>query len=368
MIRVGLVGIGFMGWIHWLAYERLTGARVAAICTRNEQRLSGDWRGIQGNFGPFAGQVDLVNVSAYAKIDDLLNDPQIDLVDLTLPPSEHANVAIRALEAGKHVFCEKPMALRLGDCDRMLTAARSANRLLLIGHVLPFFPEYAWALDAVRSGKYGRPRGGAFRRVIADPTWLKNYWSLDRAGGPMLDLHVHDAHFIRLLFGMPSEVVTCGRLRRRVSPRLEPRVSERRDDVEDLPEFWHSQFRFADRDLTVEATSGTINQQGRSFTHGFEIHLEDATLVSEFAVIGGAERHLCEPMLLDADGKVQHPQLSSADPVDAFVDQLREVTCCVRDGCPSEILGAVLAQDAIRLCEAQAESLKVGKAISISAK
>jgi predicted homoserine dehydrogenase-like protein len=51
VIRVGLIGIGFMGWIHWLAYQRMAGARVAAISTRNPQRLAGDWRGIQGNFG-----------------------------------------------------------------------------------------------------------------------------------------------------------------------------------------------------------------------------------------------------------------------------------------------------------------------------
>jgi predicted dehydrogenase len=115
VIRVGIVGIGFMGWIHWLAYERMGGARVTAISTRSPQRLAGDWRGIQGNFGPPGEQVDLKGVSAYAKLDDLLNDSQVDLVDITLPNSLHADVAVRALEAGKHVLCEKPMALTLTD-------------------------------------------------------------------------------------------------------------------------------------------------------------------------------------------------------------------------------------------------------------
>src|SRR5690242_16427623 len=109
MIRVGLVGIGFMGWIHWLAYKKLGEAKVVAISTRNPQRLAGDWRGIQGNFGPPGEHVDLTGVTSYAKLDDLLNDPQIDLVDLTLPPAQHADATIRALEAGKNVFCEKPM-------------------------------------------------------------------------------------------------------------------------------------------------------------------------------------------------------------------------------------------------------------------
>src|SRR6187551_2275610 len=112
-----------MGWIHWLAYQRLAGARVAAISTRNEKRLAGDWRGIQGNFGPPGEQIDLTGVAAHASFDELLGDPNVDLVDICLPPALHADAVIRALEAGKHVFCEKPMALKLADCERMSAAA-----------------------------------------------------------------------------------------------------------------------------------------------------------------------------------------------------------------------------------------------------
>ena len=345
MIRVGLVGLGFIGWIHWLAYHKTGGVRIAAICETDKRRLTGDLRGIQGNFGPPGEQIDLTGIRAYADLDDLLGDSQVDLVDIALPTSLHANMAIRALEAGKHVFCEKPMALRLADGERMVAAATQARRLLMIGHVLPFFPEYDWALKTIRAGDYGGVRGGEFRRVIADPKWIGNYWSPDHIGGPMLDLHVHDAHFIRLVFGMPEEVVTNGRLRN------------------GLPEFWHSQFRFADRELVVEATSGTIDQQGRAFTHAFEIHLERATLAFDFAVIGGEGRYLCEPMLLDNSGGVQRPTLPGGDPIDAFASELREVVRCVREGQTSEILGAILAQDAMRICEKQSASLQSGKPV-----
>jgi predicted dehydrogenase len=347
MIRVGLVGLGFIGWIHWLAYQKVGGARVAAICESDKKRLTGDLRGIQGNFGPPGEQIDLTNIAAYANLDDLIADPQIDLVDISLPTSLHADMAIRALEAGKHVICEKPMALRLADCERMVAAATKANRLLMIGHVLPFFPEYDWALRIIRSGSYGDLRGGAFRRIIANPAWLRDFWNPERIGGPMLDLHVHDAHFIRLAFGMPQEVTTTGRMR------------------DGLPEFWHSQFRFANRELVVAATSGTIEQQGRAFTHSYEIHLERATLLFDFAVIGGEGKYLCEPILLDDQGGVQKAELSGGDPVDSFANELREVVHCVRDGKTSEILGAILAQDAMRLCESQAESLRSGATVKV---
>jgi predicted dehydrogenase len=347
VIRVGLGGLGVIGWIHWLAYRKLRGVRVAAICESDKRRLTGDLRGLQGNFGPPGEQLDLKGIEAYADFDALLADPRIDLVDISLPTSLHAEMAIRALAAGKHVFCEKPMALRLADCRRMVAAAKKADRLLMVGHVLPFFPEYLWALTTVRSGKFGNVRGGAFKRVISDPAWIRNFWSPEHIGGPMLDLHVHDAHFIRLMFGMPREVTTSGRMRN------------------DLPEFWHTQFRFADRDITVAATSGTINQQGRAFTHGFEIHLDRATLMFDFAVIGGEGRYLCEPTLLDSKGKVQRPKLPGGDPVDAFVCELREVARCVRTGQGSDILGAALAQDAIRICERQAESLRRSRPVVV---
>jgi predicted dehydrogenase len=345
--RVGIIGIGFIGWIHWLAYHCLGGVKVVAISESIPERLAGDWRNIKGNFGPPGEQVDLSGINAYANLDDMLRDPQVDLVDITLPTFLHADIAVRALEAGKHVFCEKPMALRLADCERMVAAAKKADRLLMIGHVLPFFPEYDWARRVIQSGDYGQVRGGAFRRIISDPTWIKDFWSPERIGGPMLDLHIHDAHFIRLVFGMPQEVTTSGRLR------------------DGLPEFWHSQFRFANRDLVVEATSGTIDQQGRAFTHAFEIHLERATLAFDFAVIGGAGRYLCEPMLLDSNGNVEHPKLPGGDPIDAFVNELREVTRSVSEGKASEILGAILAQDAIRLCEKQSESLRGGGPVKV---
>ena len=347
MTRVGIIGIGFIGWIHWLAYHRLGGVKVVAISESIPERLAGDWRNIKGNFGPPGEQVDLSGINTYANLDDLLRDPQVDLVDITLPTFLHADIAVRALEAGKHVFCEKPMALRLADCERMVAAAKAADRLLMIGHVLPFFPEYDWARRVISSGDYGEVRGGAFRRIISDPTWIKNFWAPDRIGGPMLDLHVHDAHFIRLVFGMPQEVTTIGRLR------------------DGLPEFWHSQFRFANRDLVVEATSGTIDQQGRAFTHAFEIHLERATLAFDFAVIGGEGRYLCEPTLLDSAGNVEHPKLPGGDPVDGFVSELREVTRSINEGKSSEVLGAILAQDAIRLCEKQAASLTSGRPVKI---
>jgi predicted dehydrogenase len=338
MIDVGIVGLGFMGMIHYLTYRKIPGVRVAAICEVNEKRLTGDWTDIKGNFGPSGKQEELTGVATFTRLEDMLAAEKLDLVDVTLPPALHADATMAAFAAQKNVFCEKPMSLHTDECERMALAARDANSRLFVGHVLPFFPEYAWALDAAQSGRYGELRGGAFRRVISNPAWLRNYWSANDVGGPMLDLHVHDAHFIRLLFGMPDEVVTRGRRRG------------------ELLEFWHTMFGYHGRDLVVEATSGTIEQTGRPFDHGFEIHFERATLLFQFAVIGGEGNYLCKPTVLHSNGDVETVDLGSGDPMNAFDAELRSVVECLRKNQESKVLNAELAADAVRLCHLQNES------------
>jgi len=128
-----------------------------------------------------------------------------------------------------------------------------------------------------------------------------------------------------------------------------------------LPEFWHSQFGYPDGKYVVEATSGTIEQQGRTFDHGFEIHLERATLLFQFAVIGGEGRYLCPPTVLEEGGGVEQPDLGSGDPMNAFEAELRTVIDCVRKNQESEILSGALAQDAIRLCQMQQESIAASR-------
>ena len=211
MTNVGIVGIGFMGWTHYQAYQRVKDVQITAICEQNQKRLDGDWRDIQGNFGPPGEIVDVSSFNRYTSIDDLLADATVDVVDICLPPSAHADAAVKALEAGKHVFCEKPMALTVDDCERMVAAAKQADRLLVIGHVLPMFAEYAFVRRAADSGEYGKLLGGHFNRVISDPLWLKDFYDPQRCGGPLLDLHIHDAHYIRYLFGMPKSLVSRGR-------------------------------------------------------------------------------------------------------------------------------------------------------------
>jgi predicted dehydrogenase len=346
MLKVGLAGVGFMSWIHYLAYQKVRGVQLAAICSRDAKKRAGDWRGIQGNFGPPGERIDVSKMRAYASIDELLGDPEIDVVDNCLPPHLHAEVSIRALQAGKHVFVEKPMALTAAECNKMVAAAKKAGKQILVGHVLPYFPEYAHARKLIDSGKYGKAIGGSFKRVISDPLWLKDFYDPQRVGGPLIDLHVHDAHFIRLLFGMPTAVFSQGRMRGEVV------------------EYCNTLFQFADPSLVVNATSGVINQQGRPFTHGYEIHLEKATLHFDFAAFSDAAE-LMPLKIVTSTGKVIRPDLGDGDPVRGFESEIKEVVRSLGSAEPSAILSGELARDAIVLCHKQSESVRRGKLVKV---
>jgi predicted dehydrogenase len=340
MVRIGIVGVGFMGMIHFYGAKRLRGAKVTAISTRSARKLAGDWSSIQGNFGPRGKKnEDLRGVARHAEIQSLLADPGVDLVDICLPTEQHADVAVAALRAGKHVLVEKSIALDVKDANRMLAEAKRAGRQLLVAHVLPFFPEFAFARTAIASGRYGRLVAAHFKRVISQPTWSADIASLEKTGGPGVDLHIHDTHFIGLVCGVPKRVYARG-------------ITER-----GFVTYLTTHYLYDDPSVCVTCSSGAICQQGRPFVHGYEIYLEKATLLYESGT---------QPLtVLTADGKSQQPKLGSGDPIVAFTAELQHAANVVRGVAEPAELSGQLARDALRLCHGEARSVLTGKAVAI---
>jgi predicted dehydrogenase len=348
MVGIGIVGVGFMGMIHYLAVRKHTEGRVVAICSRDPKKLAGDWSDIQGNFGPRGTQMDLSGVGRYADIDGLLADPAVDLVDLCVPSDQHARLAIRALESGKHVMVEKPIALTTDDADTMIAAARSHGRMLMVAHVLPFLPEFAFAAEAVRSRRYGALKAAHLWRVIARPDWSRGVADAAQSGGPAVDLHIHDTHYLGLVCGVPRAVQSRGVIEKGAVTYLT------------------TQYLYDDPNLAVSAVSGALSQAGRPFEHGFEMYLENATIAFGFANLGGTG-HVATPLsVILPDGTVEQPSVGTGDPVDAFTDELGAAIAAVTSGVPAPILSAALARDALRLCHAEVESVKTGQKVAIS--
>jgi predicted dehydrogenase len=340
MVRIGIVGIGFMGRIHYLAGQRLRGAKVAAVCSRDSAKLAGDWRNTRGNFGPEPGQVDLAGVKKFANIADLLADPDIDLIDICTVTDQHAPLALQALRAGKHVLVEKAIALSTADADAMVAAARKAGKLLMVAHVLPFFPEFKFAAQTIRGGQYGKLLAAHFKRVIAKPDWSADIGDAAKTGGPAVDLHIHDTHFIGLVCGVPKQVFAVGTIEK------------------DAVTYLTTSYLYGPGGPAVTCSSGAVCMGGRPFVHGYEIYLEKASLIYDS---GGT------PLtLLTADGKSSQPALpGGGDALSAFTDELQAAVDGVASGKEPDLLRGQLARDALVLCHRECESVKSGKAVAV---
>lgn len=329
-----------MGMIHYLASRHLQGAQVTALCSRDPKKLAGDWRGIRGNFGPPGEVMDLAGIKKYEHLAEMLADPDIDLIDVCNPTHLHPETAIQALQAGKHVLVEKAIALEPEEADRMVAAARQAGKLLMVAHVLPFVPEFAFAAEVVRSGRYGKLLGAHFQRVIARPDWSQDIGDAAKTGGPAVDLHIHDTHFIGLICGVPEQVFSSG-------------VQE-----QGAVQYLTTQYLYPGQNICVSCSSGAVAQKAREFVHGYEMYLEQATLTYQSGTV---------PLtVLHADGKTEQPQLTGGtEATAAFTHEIQTAVEGVRAGKEPALLSGQLARDALVLCHREIESVRSGKPVKI---
>ncbi len=216
-MKVGLIGLGAIGRVHFDYWRKSPVGRLVAVSDRDRKKLDGKWTGLEFNIGPQAQEdVDLSVFARYPRPEDLVADPEIEVVDICMPTPLHAPLTIAALRAGKHVFCEKPMSLTAADCAAMEEAAKSSGRHLMIGHCLRFWPQYVKAGEIVQSGEYGRPIYAEFHRASPAPIWSDSDWYMksEQSGG-VFDMHIHDIDVALWWFGRPQSISRLRVLSRR---------------------------------------------------------------------------------------------------------------------------------------------------------
>ena len=207
-IRAAIVGFGGIARSHKRAYDELRQAgfpiSLVAICDIDpEQFKKAQVINIDGN-----PKCDISAQRLYTGLDDMLKNEDFDMADICLPSYLHRDYAIRLLRAGKHVLCEKPMALSSADCEVMLRTARECGRELMVGQCLRFEPLYLFLKDAIDNNTFGKVRGAYFSRLSGPPHWGFEGWYRDTSlsGGAIMDLHIHDVDMVRFLFGEPEAV------------------------------------------------------------------------------------------------------------------------------------------------------------------
>jgi predicted dehydrogenase len=194
--QVAIIGCGSISQLHFEAFSRL-GAHVAwSVDTSSERRQAAASR--------FGGR-------ASPNIEDALADPGVDAVDLCLPHYLHAPMAIQALQAGKHVLCEKPLAISLEEADVMIEAADRAGRVLMVGENI----RYDSGFLKIRELLEGDAIGAVSLAHITRDVWMTEQdllerpwfqWDRTAGGGIMMSGGVHDLEKARMLFGEISHI------------------------------------------------------------------------------------------------------------------------------------------------------------------
>lgn len=336
VVNAGVIGMGFMGRTHVAAYEsaRQSGypCKLVAICDQDSSRLAHS-APVHGNFKHSGGEnhFDPGNVRTYTDIDAILDDPEIHLLSICTHTDTHADLAIRALQKGKHVLVEKPVAVRWQDVARVVDAAKAAPTLCMPAFCMRFWPGWSWLKQAILEGTYGAVRSAVFERLASPPGWAPNFYrDAARSGGALVDLHIHDADFVRWCFGSPDTVLSTGSL----------------DHVTTL-------YRYARGPLHVVAEGGWDHTPGFPFKMRYVVAFEKAT--AEFD--SGRE----PPLVLARDGELNPVPLDSITGWDL---EIRHFMRAIADG--TRELSATL-DDALavaKLLAAEAESIRSGAAVT----
>lgn len=200
MLKVGILGAGGIGVVHANAYRRLPDkAKVIAVADRRTEKA--------------AALAHDLGAETYSNAEDLLSRDDIDIVDICLPTFLHEEYVVKAARLGKHILCEKPMALSLSSADNMIAATKEKNVKFMVAQCLRFWPEYVAVRERLSKGDLGRIKVMTAARVSPLPGWSWNDWMTvpELSGGALIDLHIHDVDFANsLVRAQPLTVMAVG--------------------------------------------------------------------------------------------------------------------------------------------------------------
>ncbi len=174
-VRIGVIGLGWFGEVHCDAIRAIPTLELAGLCTRTESRLAA----LSEKYGV---------ENSYTDYHELLANPDIDAVSVTTMWDQHTAPTLAALEAGKHVFLEKPMAHTVDDCRQIVDAAKNADGHLMVGHICRFNPRYITAKQQIDAGAIGEILCMSSRRNIP-AAWTPEI--LNKIG-PIIGDAIHD--------------------------------------------------------------------------------------------------------------------------------------------------------------------------------
>ncbi|OLD07976.1 MAG: hypothetical protein AUJ09_01100 [Firmicutes bacterium 13_1_40CM_3_65_11] len=331
-MRLALLGSGEMGSTHANAYagfQKKEGLEIAGVVSRKSskarrlaKRLRAPW---------------------FTNPKVVLRDDSIDAIDVTVPSGVHRRLVVEALENGKHVFCETPMALTLADADAMIAASRANHRILMVAQVMRFVSNCQHTHSEVAARRLGKPRLVVARRLS------RPYWSSKRPrpfriyGEPLIELSIHDFDLANWMLGHARSVQAAG--------LIGPRGAAEHAFVDiTYRDGGHAQ---------VEGSA--MMPPGFPFTTALRVVCEDGVLDHEARFLGGpipTTRYI----RYTADER-EAVRVRGGDPYEA---ECRHFVRSVRRKADPGILSPQAERAALRVALAATQSIRTGRRIVLS--
>jgi predicted dehydrogenase len=337
-VNVAVVGLGFMGVTHLRAYQALDSARIVAVCDAVRLPVDGVLQGVAGNIKK-SDDINLGrDVKVCRRLEDVLADPDVQLVDLCTPTPLHADQAIATLRAGKHLLCEKPLARTSAAARQILKVAESSPGFLMPAMCMRFWPGWSWLKQVVDQQTYGPVLAARFRRLSELPAWSKQgtYAGPTDLGGALFDLHIHDTDFVQFLFGRPAGVFSTGVLR--AGGSIHHVVT---------------QYLYPGGPAIYAEGSWLL---AKGFHMAFTLHCERATL--DYDLSRGADAlQVLEPN--------QPPTPMKSEASDGYALEVQYVVDCVRRRQAPTVVTALDGLGALEICEAEEQSVRTGAVVAV---
>ena len=309
------------------------------MCDAVRVPVNGILAGVSGNITK-SDDIDLgADVKVYRTTEELFADADVELVDLCTPTPLHAEQVIAALNAGKHVICEKPLARTSAEARVILSVAVKSPGILMPAFCMRFWPGWSWLKQVVGEQTYGKVLAARFRRDSAMPAWSQagTYSGAGQdLGGALFDLHIHDSDFVNFLFGRPAGVFSTG----------------------------------------VLAESGAINHVVTQYDYpnGPSVYAEGSWLLTQG--FNMSYTLLCERATIDFDlargsdalkvlesGK--EPRVVDAGEGDGYSKEIAYVLECVSKGQAPTIVNVLDGVTALEICEAEEQSIRSGASVKL---
>ncbi len=329
-LRWGIIGLGFFGEVHAETIAGMPDIDLIALCTRRPERLN-----------KLADQFGVAR--RYTDYRQLLDDPLVEAVSITTHVHDHAQIAIDALAAGKHVLLEKPMAATTAECDRILEAARAASGYLMVGHICRFDPRVVLAKRAIDEGRLGRIVSMHARRNLSKRI---GRMVLDKISALLGD-GIHDADLMLWFTGARPQQVYAEQVQ----------VGRHR-----YPDIGWAMFRLDNGAVGVVESVWCLPE-----TTPYQIDARMEVIGTEGAVYintgeAGVEIH-------DADGvrlpdTIYWPKMFGGR-FGALQQELRYFAGRIRSGQPPDWITPEESRDVVALIEAAVRSSEIGQAVRL---